>query len=342
MKKLLIIFLALITGVVSVFAQDVSDRIKFDAEVEFKLDDSDIVGDKYYLEYELQGTFTAEYMMNEKLSTIISIEVDRNDVDPDEVSVLYTFDEMSWIKGGIFQRDLYLNDFVKKRFEIFEMDSPGVEYMKKLGYSSNDTGVRYVRDNFLAENLTLDATFFFNSAHNETQFLLTGMYNFEPDRHFLALTASYLPYVVHHASINASDEYQYNNFLLDAKYFMYSTSWVVTGEASIGTNLVDPVGLLHFPGKEESFFAAADAAVGYNISTSRFVYTPAFRAGILMPDIDRIEDSRRVELLLGNSFHGRNVFMHLEGGFQFDTYDNGGGLETDVEPIWSVSFCVKS
>lgn len=342
MKKLLIILAVLVTLSTSAYSQEISDRIKFDAEVEFNLEDSDITGDKYYLEYDLVGTFTAEYFMNDRFSTIISIDVDRNDVDPDEVSVLYSFDELSWIKGGIFQRDLYLNDFVKKRFEIFEMDSPGVEYMKKMGWSSNDTGVRYLRDNFLTENLTLDATFFFNSAHNETQFILTGMYSFEPDRHFLALTASYLPYIVHHGAISATDEYQYNNFLFDAKYFLYTTSWVVTGEASLGTNLADPIGLLHFPGKEESFFAAADASLGYNISTSRFVYTPAFRAGILMPDIDKIEDSRRVELLLGNSFHGRNIFMHLEGGFQFDTYDNGSGLETDVEPIWSINFCVKS
>lgn len=342
MKKLLIILAVLVTLSTSAYSQEISDRIKFDAEVEFNLEDSDITGDKYYLEYDLVGTFTAEYFMNDRFSTIISIDVDRNDVDPDEVSVLYSFDELSWIKGGIFQRDLYLNDFVKKRFEIFEMDSPGVEYMKKMGWSSNDTGVRYLRDNFLTENLTLDATFFFNSAHNETQFILTGMYSFEPDRHFLALSASYLPYIVHHGAISATDEYQYNNFLFDAKYFLYTTSWVVTGEASLGTNLADPIGLLHFPGKEESFFAAADASLGYNISTSRFVYTPAFRAGILMPDIDKIEDSRRVELLLGNSFHGRNIFMHLEGGFQFDTYDNGSGLETDVEPIWSINFCVKS
>ena len=341
MKKILILFTVLILCSVSLFAAK-EDRIKFDAEVEFKLDDSDVTGDKYYLEYELEGTFTAEYMISDRLFTILSMEIDRKDVEPDEVSVVYAFDELSWIKGGIFQRDLYLNDFVKKRYEVFEMDSPGVEYMKKLGWSSNDTGIRYVHDNFLTDNLTLDATFFFNSSHNETQFILTGMYNFEPDRHFLAFTASYLPYAVHQAALGIGDEYQYNNFLFDMKYFMYTTSWVITAEASAGTNLVDPVGLLHFPGKEESFFAAADASVGYNFSTSRFVYTPAFRAGILMPDIDRIDDSRRVELLLGNYFHGRNVFMHLEGGVQFDTYDNGSGLETDFEPIWSISFCVKS
>lgn len=101
MKKILILFTVLILCSVSLFAAR-EDRIKFDAEVEFKLDDSDVTGDKYYLEYELEGTFTAEYMISDRLSTILSMEIDRKDVEPDEVSVVYAFDELSWIKGGNF------------------------------------------------------------------------------------------------------------------------------------------------------------------------------------------------------------------------------------------------
>ncbi|MCQ2603488.1 MAG: hypothetical protein MJ215_00380 [Spirochaetia bacterium] len=340
MKKIFIFIavLILVTGILP--AKE--SRFKINPKVEFSLDDSDVTGDKYYLEYELEGELEVKYNFTDRLAAILNVELSRHDVDVEEISVLYDFDEYNRIKGGLFDSSLVMEDFLKEKYEIFHYDSPGVMYIKELGYTSNNTGIEYKSRRFLAEKIGFDAAFFFNPSHNETQFFLTGYYNFEEERNFISLTASYLPYVVHNVALGGSSEYKYNNFIFDLKYFNDTEHFVYTAEASIGSNLIDPVGYLHFPGEEDSWFAAADAGIGYNFQFSKFTYTPALRCGILCPDIKYMDENRRLDLMLGNYFHGKYIFVHLEGGFRFDTYDKGDGVKTDVDPIWGISFCLRS
>ena len=137
------------------------------------------------------------------------------------------------------------------------------------------------------------------------------------------------------------ETYQYNNFVFDLKYYHNIDRFVWACEANIGTNLIDPVGYLHFPGEDDSWFASADVSLGYNINLNKFVYTPALRAGILCPDIKYIDENRRLELMLGNWFHGKYVFVHLDGGLRFDTYKSGS-LKTKLKPIWGINVCIKS
>ncbi len=317
------------------------DNFKFDAQAEFKLDDSDITGDKYYVEYELEGEIEMEYRFTDRLSATLAIELDRKDVDAEEISASYWIDEFQSLRAGLFDSSLVMNDFVKKKKELFFYDSPGVKYVKDSGFSNIDTGVEYKNRHFLGDNIQLDASAFFNSAHNESQFILTGYYNFLEGLDFIAFSVSYLPFVVHNVALGASSEYKYNNFIFDLKYYKNVERIVWSCEANIGTNLIDPVGYLHFPGEDDSWFASADVAFGYNIPFQQFTYTPALRCGILCPDLKYVDENRRLELMLGNWFHGKYVFVHLDGGVRFDTYKSGS-LKTKVEPIWGINVCIKS
>ena len=138
-----------------------------------------------------------------------------------------------------------------------------------------------------------------------------------------------------------SEEYKYNNFIFDLKYYRNIGSTIWAAEVNVGTNLIDPVGYLHFPGEDDSWFASADLAFGYNFALSKCVYTPAIRCGILCPDIKYMDENRRLELMLGNWFRGKYMFVHLDGGLRFDTYKSGS-LKTKVEPIWGINICIKS
>ncbi len=302
MKRLFII-LALILFMTGTAFSKPKDYFSLDAEVQFKLDDSDINGGRYYVGFQLEGELEAKLRFNDRLYATLAVEIDRKDVDPKEASVFYWIDEFQSIKGGLFDSSLTMNDFLKKKSELFFYDSPGVKYIKDSGFTNIDTGVEYSNRHILGDKTQLDAAFFFNSGHNESQFFLTGYYNFTEGLDFIAFTVSYLPYV--------------------------------------GSNLIDPVGYLHFPGEDDSWFASADLAFGYNFRFEKFVYTPALRAGILCPDIKYMDENRRLELMLGNWFYGKYVFVHLDGGLRFDTYKSDS-LKTKVKPIWGINFCVKS
>ena len=341
MKRLFIVVTLLMLITSTIFCKP-KDYFSLDAEVQFKLDDSDITGDKYYVEYQLEGELEAKIRFNDRLSATLAIEIDRKDVDPEEASVFYWIDEFQSIKGGLFDSSLTMNDFLKKKSELFFYDSPGVKYIKDSGFTNIDTGIEYSNRHILGDKTQLDAAFFFNSGHNESQFFLTGYYNFTEGLDFIAFTVSYLPYVVHNLAFGGEfNDYQYNNFIFDLKYYHNIDRFVWAAEANIGTNLIDPVGYLHFPGEDDSWFASADLAFGYNFRFEKFVYTPALRAGILCPDIKYIDENRRLELMLGNWFHGKYVFVHLDGGFRFDTYKSGS-LKTKFEPIWGINVCIKS
>ena len=234
-----------------------------------------------------------------------------------------------------------MEDFVKKKKELFFYDSPGVRYVKESGFTNLDTGIEYQNRHFIGDKIQLDASAFFNSSHNESQFILTGYYNFLEGLDFIAFSISYLPFVVHNVALGDSSEYKYNNYIFDLKYYKNVERIVWSCEANIGTNLIDPIGYLHFPGEDNSWFASADVAFGYNFPFEKFTYTPALRAGILCPDLKYVDENRRVELMLGNWFHGKYVFVHLDGGIRFDTYKSGS-LKTKIEPIWGINVCVKS
>ena len=166
------------------------DNFKFDAQAEFKLDDSDITGDKYYVEYELEGEIEMEYRFTDRLSANLAIEIDRKEVDPEEVSVSYWIDEFQSIRAGLFDSSLVMGDFVKKKKELFFYDSPGVKYVKDSGFTNIDTGLEYQNRHFIGDKVQLDASAFFNSSHNESQFILTGYYNFMEGLDFIAFSIS--------------------------------------------------------------------------------------------------------------------------------------------------------
>ena len=151
MKKFFI-FLTLVLLITGTAFSKPKDYFTLDAEAQFKLDDSDITGDKYYVEYQLEGELEAKLRFNDRLYATLAIEIDRKDVDPEEVSVFYWIDEFQSIKGGLFDSSLTMDDFLKKKSELFFYDSPGVRYIKESGFTNIDTGIEYSNRHIFGDN----------------------------------------------------------------------------------------------------------------------------------------------------------------------------------------------
>ena len=83
MKRLFII-LALILFMTGTAFSKPKDYFSLDAEVQFKLDDSDINGGRYYVGFQLEGELEAKLRFNDRLYATLAVEIDRKDVDPKE------------------------------------------------------------------------------------------------------------------------------------------------------------------------------------------------------------------------------------------------------------------
>lgn len=223
-----------------------SEKFKVDGEAEFEFNDSHIVADQFFTNYDIKGKIGLGFLLTKQWEIFLEVELDKYELDVEEISVKF-----SWIKNathsiraGRFEGDLVLNDFLKKRYELFSLKTPGVKYIEDLGYENFNTGIEYKAENFIWSEFDMSFSFFFNAAHSEPQFIFSGIYNIDESLHFVALTASYLPYVKHQVALGGGAENQFNNILFDLKYYKYGESIVLAGEAAFGKNLIDRSGWL--------------------------------------------------------------------------------------------------
>ena len=149
MKRFFALMLVMML-VASALSAKPKDNLSIDVQAEFKVDDSDITGDKYYVEYQVEGELEVKYQFTDRLSATVAVEIDRKDVDPEEISATYWIDEFSNIRAGLFDSSLTMNDFLKKKQELFFYDSPGVKYIKDSGFTNLDTGIEYKNRHFLS------------------------------------------------------------------------------------------------------------------------------------------------------------------------------------------------
>ena len=112
-------------------------------------------------------------------------------------------------------------------------------------------------------------------------------------------------------------------------------------ELSGGSNLIDPIGLIHFPGSDPSIFLGADAYLGYRIGPKGKRWVPKFRYSILFPDASAWE-CQQMELRFGNEFRFRDeAKLHADVGLGIDTFYNGGELYTQLGFLWAINFLVN-
>ena len=125
MKKLLILLFLIIPC--CVFAQ-------FTIKPEFELSTNDEKAKEDF--YNLHGTMRFKFQATDDIELVFKPELDKYEVDIDEISAKYTFLENHSIKGGKFENILSLDDYLGNYERIFARKNIVTREVKDQGYVS--------------------------------------------------------------------------------------------------------------------------------------------------------------------------------------------------------------
>jgi hypothetical protein len=177
-------------------------------------------------------------------------------------------------------------------------------------------------------------------AELEFQFDLGFILHLDGNDSYLGFLSAYFPAIVHELGLGEKSKYPPHNFVVDLFWLNLEDRIIYGLELTSGTNLIDPIGLLHYPGADTSVFLGADAYLGYRIGTKDKRWTPKLRYSILFPDLTVME-SQQMEIRLGNEFgFGGSIKLHADFGLGIDTFYSNGDLYTQLSFLWAVNFLV--
>ena len=132
-----------------------------------------------------------------------------------------------------------------------------------------------------------------------------------------------------------------HNFLIDLICGDYEHDFQFGLELTGGSNLIDPIGYLHFPSNGDcSFFGGGDIHVGYKFDFQAWVWNPALRYSILFQDIS-VPECPQMEIILGNKFiFAKKAFLSVGGGIGIDSFYENNELLTRLKWIWAAQIAL--
>ncbi|QEN06999.1 hypothetical protein EXM22_02985 [Oceanispirochaeta crateris] len=282
----------------------------------------------------------------------IGLEVDfkTDEVETDEVWVRFRQDRQRY-QLGMFKNEILLEDQFSSKQVPFNLDSLIKNRLDEMGwYTSRALGFKAYQ-NYKEGTLPVSAYghIFFQPSGREVQVNTGLFYPYKGEDSWVGITAAYYPYFIHKNWVGtASSHTQDHNFLFQAAIADMSGKglFIYKGDVTLGNNLIDPVGYIHFPGEgEPSWFMGADILLAYPLKYDDFVWTPGLNTGFLIHSLDQMESwtaSVRTGQLLA---WDKTFFLHLEGGTDILTnYNSDGGesvLQTGLEIIWGISFEIR-
>lgn len=132
MKKFVLLFLIFPAFL---FAQGFSVVPQF-----FIGSDSDMAKEDFY---DLEGTLRFKFDVTDDIELVFKPELDKYEVDIDEISAKYTFFENHFIKAGKFENILSFDDQLGKFDRIFARSTIIDREIKDQGYVSHAIGLKY-------------------------------------------------------------------------------------------------------------------------------------------------------------------------------------------------------
>ena len=320
-----------------------------DLSVRFYMDtDNETAPVNYFnLGLKLKGQF--EVNENWLIGSYLDVAYDK--IRADELWVRYSFGRER-IQLGQFENEILLEDQFSSVDTPFYRSSLTRGYLKYSGwYSKKAAGVKYYR-NYNKKTLIPLSAFthvFFSPSGREVQANLGLFYPFAGEDSWIGFSAAYYPYWIHNSWVGQSSSYaQDNNYLFQAVVADMSGRHRVmyNGNITVGSNLIDPVGIIHFPGAgEPSWFLSGDMMTAMSFGDKAFSWMPGLSAGFLIYDLNNSEAwtfSGRTGHLLSWQ---KDFFLHLEGGLNVITKNGivsgSSNLQTALEWVWGVKFQVR-
>jgi len=335
MKKILILLLLIIPC--CVFAQ-------FTIKPEFELSTNDEKAKDDF--YNLHGTMRFKFQATDDIELVFKPELDKYEVDIDEISAKYTFLEKHSVKGGKFENLLTLDDYLGNFDRVFARKNLVTREVKDQGYVSHAIGLKYEYRDRSKDGFGGFAHVVYVPSQFEPQLNLGFYWQDQREELLAGLFASYYPFINHENWGSEHCKSQKNNFIGDLVYSDYRHKIIYGAEFTLGSNLINPVGHINFdPDTEHPAFAGADLHCGIKVEMTDYIqWLPMLRGTMLIPEISEAK-CNEFEVIFGNQFsYKQNVKLHLDGGLgivtKYDTYGDDD-LKTKLDWRWAVSLVIK-
>jgi hypothetical protein len=330
------VFLVLLQNPRQAAAEDALDiTARFQAALDETMENEDL--------YELSASMQFEFEVTDKFDTVLELEADRFEVEVEELSFKYKPGDYLHLLAGLFENSLTLDEYIPAHDRIFGTKSLISNLIETQGYISDSVGARVYKK---YKKGTLPIAYFmetsFIPAHTEMQVDAGFLYHFGGKDSYAGILAGYLPYFAHEFWLGERSRYQTHNFLVDLIFADHEQRLVYGLEATLASNLLDPIGLISYPGDgERSYFLGGDAYIGFSLELGQSEWLPALRATLLFPELTVME-TYQVEIRWGNFFRfGKAVLLHVDAGLGILTRYEGSTLYTRLDPLYALKFMVR-
>jgi len=333
--------LAVLTAFFIGFTAPVEAAEKIDLEADFGFAADESMETEDY--YELEASLKFEFDIEDDFEVALDLEADRFEVEIDELSFKWKARDYAYLLFGKFENALTLDEYMSAGDRPFGTKSPVSNLLDTHGYTSSALGVKAYRK-YKQEgrplSYFLEAAFL--PAHTEMRVDLGFLYHFNGEESYAGIMACYLPYALHEYWLEEEDEGETHNFVVNLAWADHETRLVYGLEATAGSNLLDPIGLINTPGKgERSWFLGGDAYLGYRLQPGKIDWMPAVRVSVLFPELTVME-ANQVEVRWGNFIRfSKDIKLHVDGGLAVITRYDGDTLYTRLDPLWAVNFRVE-
>ncbi|MBQ3713789.1 MAG: hypothetical protein II890_07580, partial [Spirochaetia bacterium] len=227
MKKILILLLLIIPC--CVFAQ-------FTIKPEFELSTNDEKAKDDF--YNLHGTMRFKFQATDDIELVFKPELDKYEVDIDEISAKYTFLEKHSVKGGKFENLLTLDDYLGNFDRVFARKNLVTREVKDQGYVSHAIGLKYEYRDRSKDGFGGFAHVVYVPSQFEPQLNLGFYWQDQREELLAGLFASYYPFINHENWGSEHCKSQKNNFIGDLVYSDYRSKIVYGVELTLGSNLI--------------------------------------------------------------------------------------------------------
>ena len=307
--------------------------ISFDHTTEFpeQFQRLDIVSSEVDLEFEVL----------KDLEAVLEIEADRLEVEVDEIYFDWAAHDYVNLTVGMLENALTIEEYIPAHKRMFGAKSLVAEYIDTVGYARKDLGISLFKEYKKKLPFSYFAHLNYISSTPDVQFDVGFLYGFNKKDSYLGLLGGYRPYLVRSSDIERSAT-THHNFVIDFVWSDYENDFIHGLELTIGSNLMDPVGLIHTTSAgDRSYFFGGDLHLGYTFSHKKFDWIPALRFSVLLPDIT-VPEARQIEIRLGNFLrYDKNLFFHLDGGVNLSSQARGD-TRTRVEPIYALALIART
>lgn len=316
-----------------------AEKIDLDASFSFAADESMETEDYYDLEASLKFEFDIE----DDFEVGLDLEADRFEVEIDELSFKWKAREYAYLLFGKFENALTLDEYMSAGNRPFGTKSPVSNLLDTHGYTGSAAGARVY---WKYDQDSLPIAYFFEAAflpaHTEMRVDLGFLYHFAGEDSYAGIMACYLPYALHEYWLEEDAEGETHNFVVDLVWANHESRLVYGLEATAGSNLLDPIGLINTPGKgERSWFLSGDGYLGYRLQPGKFDWMPALRVSVLFPELTVME-ANQIEVRWGNYLKfSKDIKLHVDGGVGIITRYDGDTLYTRLDPLWAINFRVE-